>query len=55
MKEVDVIIIKTKQIGFIAACNLPLIENCNYCVRLDNKGNLKKWVKGKEVKIIENK
>lgn len=52
LKEVEVIIKKTRQRGFISACNLPLKDEVNYCVRLHNTPNFKRWLLGKEVELF---
>ena len=52
LKEVKVIIKKTRQIGIISACNLPLKDDVNYCVRICNSPNFKQWRIGKELELI---
>lgn len=51
-KEVKVILKKTRQIGIISACNLPIIDDVNYCVRLCNTPNMKRWCYGKEIELF---
>lgn len=51
MENVSVKIKKTGRLGWIGACNLPLIDDCNYCVCFDNSENIKKWYYGNELEL----
>jgi hypothetical protein len=53
MKEVKVKIKKTKVIGTISACTLPLKDDVNYRVVLyDQSFYMKQWCYGKELEVL---